>query len=382
MTRRISVLPVPQNSRYVAILPAPVEGSVPILSPGTDDKTWERLYQFCFQKPYEPKKFMQLIGVSTQISNRIWEVLWCSIPTQEFHFQPKHLLWTLYHLKNYGAADFNEFGVCYKTFRLWTWKIIEALHASVNDVSKQSTQNNKPANSRSILTPLTPTSCFFFPSQVTLSDRFHPPLGPQESLRSPLVSQKARMVLCSMETLTRKPTDPKTQTEMYSPTAGGFSLKYHCCLRDGDGKICWGYGPVPGSLQELEILQQGGLHNLLEPGECVVAGAEFPVYPGVVTTRNFESLLPSKGGEHSEAESEAIRRDLKSLRQAGRRTMEVLKSFKCLTESWRYELNQHGVVFMVCLQLTNLIVTTHKYDNQNNDGGDGLDSGQGATGEK
>ena len=40
--------------------------------------------------------------------------------------------------------------------------------------------------------------------------------------------------------------------------------------------------------------------------------------------------------------------------------MEVLKSFKCLTENWRYELDQHGVVFMVCLQLTNLIMSQER----------------------
>ena len=48
--------------------------------------------------------------------------------------------------------------------------------------------------------------------------------------------------------------------------------------------------------------------------------------------------------------------------------MEVLKSFKCLTENWRYELDQHGVVFMVCLQLTNHIVMSQKHDDDDKDG--------------
>jgi len=112
----------------------------------------------------------------------------------------------------------------------------------------------------------------------------------------------------------------------------------------------------PGASQELEILHQSSLLTLLEPGECVVASADFPVCPGVVTTKNFDALLRGGGRDHREAEAEAVRRNLKNLRQSGRRTMEVLKSFKCLTENWRYELDQHGVVFMVCLQLTNLII--------------------------
>jgi len=130
--REIAVTPVSTNSRPVALLSAQVTH----LSPGTDEKSWERLYLFCFKEPYEPKKFTQLFGVSIHISNVIWGILWRSIPPPEFlKFEPKHLLWTLYHLKNNGAADFNVFGVCYKTFRLWTWKVIELLYAFVNDVS-------------------------------------------------------------------------------------------------------------------------------------------------------------------------------------------------------------------------------------------------------
>ena len=47
--------------------------------------------------------------------------------------------------------------------------------------------------------------------------------------------------------------------------------------------------------------------------------------------------------------------------------MEVLKSFKCLTENWRYELDQHGVVFMVCLQLTNLIIMAQEHNDADDD---------------
>ena len=156
------------------------------------------------------------------------------------------------------------------------------------------------------------------------------------------------MILCTMECPTRRPQNPKMQTEMSSRTAagGGYSLQYQCCLRGGDGNICNSYGPAPGASQELEILHQSSLLTLLEPGECVVASADFPVCPGVVTTKDFDTLLG--GGEGDCGESEAVRRDLKSLRQSGRRTMEVLKSFRRLTESWRYELDEHGTVFLVC----------------------------------
>jgi len=126
----------------------------------------------------------------------------------------------------------------------------------------------------------------------------------------------------------RKPADPKLQAEMYSPATGGFSLKYQCYLRDGDGKICWGYGPVPGSYQELDILCQSGLHDLLEPGEGVVASADCPPHPGVITADNFDK---EAGNNHREAEVKASRQNLKNLCDAGKRTMEVLKSFKCLT---------------------------------------------------
>ena len=88
---------------------------------------------------------------------------------------------------------------------------------------------------------------------------------------------------------------------------------------------------------------------MLQPVECVVASADFPVCQGVVTTKNFDALLGGGGRDHREAEAEAVRRNLKNLRQSGRRTMEVLKSFRRLTESWRYELDEHGTVFMVCL---------------------------------
>ena len=97
---------------HLAILLAQGEGSESVLiSPGTDVKTWERLYQFCFRQPCEPKRFRQRFGVSTQLINRLWVILWRSIPLKDFHFQPEHMLWTLCHLKNYGVADFEVFGV-------------------------------------------------------------------------------------------------------------------------------------------------------------------------------------------------------------------------------------------------------------------------------
>ena len=169
----------------------------------------------------------------------------------------------------------------------------------------------------------------------------------------------------------RKPTGPKLQAKMSSPATGGFSLKYQCCLRGGDGKICCGYGPFLGSSQELDIFQQGGLHDLLEPGECVVASAEFPPHPGVITTNNFDALFDNKEAQdYSEAEVEASRQDLKNLCNAGQQTIEVLKSFKCLTEPWRYKPNQHGVMFMVCLQLTNHIVMSQKNIHDSGDEGE------------
>ena len=136
-TQGLTVAPVSQSSHLTTSAFGEKGTTFALLFlPGTDEESWERLYKFCFQLPFEPKKFKQLFGVSTHISDMIWGILQRSIPPPEFlEFEPKHLLWALYHLKNYGAADFKDFGVSCKTFRHWTWKIIKALYAFVNDVS-------------------------------------------------------------------------------------------------------------------------------------------------------------------------------------------------------------------------------------------------------
>lgn len=71
------------------------------------------------------RKFKEFFGVSPQVCS----IAWGYIENQDPSIKSKHLLWTLFFLKRYNTEHVNASVVNAdeKTFRLYSWKVIEAL---------------------------------------------------------------------------------------------------------------------------------------------------------------------------------------------------------------------------------------------------------------
>jgi hypothetical protein len=72
------------------------------------------------------RRFRALFGVSAVTCSRVWHHVKPSLPGCA---SPKHLLWTLYFLKQYGheEANANFAGCDEKTFRKWCWLVIKTI---------------------------------------------------------------------------------------------------------------------------------------------------------------------------------------------------------------------------------------------------------------
>jgi hypothetical protein len=72
------------------------------------------------------RRFRVLFGVSSPICCRLWHLVKSSLPNGA---SPRHLLWTLYFLRQYSDQEVNSaFAKCdEKTFRKWCWIVIKAL---------------------------------------------------------------------------------------------------------------------------------------------------------------------------------------------------------------------------------------------------------------
>jgi hypothetical protein len=72
------------------------------------------------------RRYKALFGVSAATCSRLWALVKPSLPSSA---GPRHLLWTLYFLKQYGHEEVNAaFCQCdEKTFRKWSWMVMQVL---------------------------------------------------------------------------------------------------------------------------------------------------------------------------------------------------------------------------------------------------------------
>jgi hypothetical protein len=72
------------------------------------------------------RRYKALFGVSAATCSRLWALVKPSLPSSA---GPRHLLWTLYFLKQYGHEEVNvAFCQCdEKTFRKWSWMVVQVL---------------------------------------------------------------------------------------------------------------------------------------------------------------------------------------------------------------------------------------------------------------
>jgi len=72
------------------------------------------------------RRFKSFFGVSPQVCSIIWAELENDLPIGS---QPKHLLWCLSFLKQYGTEHYRRsiFKADEKTLRKWTWTFVKLL---------------------------------------------------------------------------------------------------------------------------------------------------------------------------------------------------------------------------------------------------------------
>jgi hypothetical protein len=84
------------------------------------------------------REFRLEFGVSAPTIFILWILLIIinSSGVLEYSFEQKHLLWTLFFLKNYPTANVaaRHFACDEKTYRLWIWRVIGVFHWLLNTV--------------------------------------------------------------------------------------------------------------------------------------------------------------------------------------------------------------------------------------------------------
>ena len=71
-------------------------------------------------------KFVSLFGLTPDQTNQLWNLV-----QKPEKGQPKHLLWTLYFIRQYDSTVFgcHLLGVSPKTWRKWVWAFVHAISA-------------------------------------------------------------------------------------------------------------------------------------------------------------------------------------------------------------------------------------------------------------
>ena len=85
--------------------------------------------------PTKLKAFRAHFGTSPQIAASLWDRLICRLQGAK----PRHLLCTLYFLRNYNTEFVTQgfTGMDPKTFRKWCWKIIELIAFDLDVVTRE-----------------------------------------------------------------------------------------------------------------------------------------------------------------------------------------------------------------------------------------------------
>ena len=84
--------------------------------------------------PIPEREFRARFGVSANVCFKIWELCENTFLRQNVHH--KHLLWALLFLKTYTTEDIlaTMSGVTRKTFRFWTWLVVEVITKQKNNL--------------------------------------------------------------------------------------------------------------------------------------------------------------------------------------------------------------------------------------------------------
>jgi hypothetical protein len=273
---------------------------------------WEEMWTSRFGTAYSDRAFKENFYVTATECAYIWLnlLLFLSVADGAQPFLQVHLLMALNFLKEYPttSAGAAKFRVDPKTYRVWVWKLIHLMAGALKEV--------------------------FFASRFGAAI----PDG---------LLQGICMVLDTTPFPIQRPKDDETQRTFYSVKYGYHCFKYEIMCRM-DGLIVWFTTGAPGSVSDPQILQHGGLYDLLLPDELFLADMIYSGRPHAFTQFRKIPNVPFTAMQLAvNAEVEHHRKVIENVN--GR-----LKNWGCLNSAWRHDLELHQVAFTVCAQITNI----------------------------
>ena len=309
-----------------------------------------RLVHESFGFLYSERSFSANYGLSEDSCQVAWVDLDKYCPSK---YKPKHFLWTLDFLKDYGTIDSlsTKFGVTEKTYRTKVWKLLEDLFQSLHYVRFcfmffiffSVFLFFSYVQFLSFLVSFLFLFLFFFfffsfllnpnSSQVDIQSRFDQEISPN-----------IYMYIDSTSCPIRRPSNSEAQAACYNGKNHTHSVKYECAVRV-DGLFVWRTHAFPGSVHDIKIFQDGGLSDELLASERLIGDKGYIGSDLIIT--------PYRGRNLTE-EQKDFNTSINKSRVLIERSFGRLKSFGILSKPFRNHLDKHEIVFDICLNLTNI----------------------------
>ena len=252
------------------------------------------------------RRFIALFGVPSEIVADLWNRISDQAPLADGS-QPKHLLWSLVHLKVYGTEEVNCALVGWpsaKTFSKWAWYFVKRIADLKDDVFDLEDRFEG-------LGDVAETNCFITVDGTDCPAFDHRPLD----------------------------------EAMYSAKLAGPGLKYEVAICIITGKMVWINGPFKASVHDLTIFREG-LLTYLFPEEAVEVDKGYRG-PDSAKTPDVGAINERKMKSDARSQHEAMN---------GR-----LKQFHVLTTHFRHMkpnvegmMEKHGLCFFAVAVITQL----------------------------
>jgi hypothetical protein len=253
--------------------------------------------------------------------------------------QPKHLLWALLFLKDYGTEEKLAAlvgGVDTKTFRKWTWTYVKA----VAGLSHIYVSGFMLGVSKEILLHSSSNFVSYCNNeQIKWNNRF--------------VGDIHNVALTTVDGTDFKINEPwpfttENNKKWYSHKFKHAGVRYEVAISILTGYIVWIHGPFPcGLMPDIRIFRMK-LADMLFPGEKVVADAGYKGEPNVcIPLHVFETEH-----QHPLAKARARHENVN-----GR-----FKTWGVLRDAFRHKRNKHVFCFKAVAAITQLEIETGAYN--------------------
>jgi hypothetical protein len=265
------------------------------------------------------KRFRSLFGVSSDVCSHVWEYAFvnATIPAKA---KPEHLLWCLLFMKTYDseAVLSTVVGVSEKTFRLWVWRLLEAISLLYDKIV-------------SFIDDFFNSIAHHLYFQIIFENR----------LIADFENRWCRMTVDGTDFAINEPTP--FSSRWYSHKFRGPGLRYEVGVSIKGGDIVHTNGPFPcGSWPDITIFRSC-LMDKLDDGEMVEADRGYRGQPNKVR-------IPVDCRDENE-------RKKKNRARARHETVNKrFKQFGILKQKFRHNLRKHQQIFRSVVVLTQLAI--------------------------